>query len=300
MFSNEILCIFHRILQNEAYKIYTGSIQISHFCGTVCWVYFFFWTQCRWGYYSNGWEQRNLILSYCGANAAIWASPCAKILKTILNSIMIIVKNSRDHFSVSQGAVLLLYTATISSVQKGHSTLWHSKVISAVYKHNLYKCLKLFFTIIYAVFLESKIKYSPRYTIFCFCSQDGGSCHFQFKNAFWTLSDPDMTNIFWHTKFRALLIVIWPISSSRIWLPPFWISGNSTIWDTHDLCMTHSCQQIGQQLAEIYTFFIFFQEVSCHYLELTKLLFWIPGDSDMTSIFVLTKFHANIFNWWLR
>jgi len=36
-----ILCIFHKILQNKAYKIYTGCILISHFCGTLCWVYFF-------------------------------------------------------------------------------------------------------------------------------------------------------------------------------------------------------------------------------------------------------------------
>jgi len=41
IFSNEILCIFHIILQNKAYKIHTGCIQISHFCGTLCWVYFF-------------------------------------------------------------------------------------------------------------------------------------------------------------------------------------------------------------------------------------------------------------------
>ena len=51
IFLNAILCIFHRILQNKAYKIYTGCIQISHFCFTLCWVYFFsghsVWLVCR-------------------------------------------------------------------------------------------------------------------------------------------------------------------------------------------------------------------------------------------------------------
>jgi len=38
---------------------------------------------------------------------------------------------------MSQGAVTFLYTGDANSVQKKHSTLWHSKVISAVYYINI-------------------------------------------------------------------------------------------------------------------------------------------------------------------
>ena len=41
IFSNKILHIFHRILQNQVYKINTGWVQIKHFYCTLYRVYFF-------------------------------------------------------------------------------------------------------------------------------------------------------------------------------------------------------------------------------------------------------------------
>jgi len=53
IFSNETLCIFYSILLNQVHKIWTGYVQISHFCGTLCWVYFFQQSVYRMTYRRN-------------------------------------------------------------------------------------------------------------------------------------------------------------------------------------------------------------------------------------------------------